>query len=137
MAETYPFNENAKALLKRLQSNDGSTVNPALALAAVEAALREAYSQGQRATHPPAQPAREPKQPPPPARHAPPVAASDPEPECAHQWEETFLDGRAVGSKCLKCDVLERDVQNRCDHFYVKTGAGEICVACRKSKFAR
>ncbi|MCM2322327.1 MAG: hypothetical protein NDJ90_03600 [Oligoflexia bacterium] len=145
MADEFDFKEQAKALLKRLGQNPGAPLNQGLALAAVEAALREAYARGRgdakagkggapgalgRAASPlrPAGVA---------AKVSPPSASPDlrePGSGCAHEWEEAFLDGRSVGAKCVHCGILQREVQERCEHFYVQVGAGEICVACRKPK---
>jgi hypothetical protein len=127
MSAPFDFKETAKALLKRLTPQAGGSVNPALALAAVETALREAYARGQQDARPIAS-----------SRTSAPSARFEPaEEECAHVWQETFLDGKSVGSKCVKCDIIERDVKSRCDHYFVKTDSGEVCVACRKPKRGR
>jgi hypothetical protein len=130
---SYDFRENAKALLKRIGHNPGPGVNPALAMAAVETALREAFAHGQeqakagvglKASQDSRLPASQ-------------AYLQEYAEECQHEWQETFLDGRSVGSKCVKCDVLEKDVRRQCDHYFVKTDSGEICVACRTPKVPR
>lgn len=137
---SYDFKENAKALLKRIGHNPGPGVNPALAMAAVETALREAFARGQeqgkggvglgtsKGSKKAPQDSRLP---------ASQAYLQEYAEECQHEWQETFLDGRSVGSKCVKCDVLEKDVRRQCDHYFVKTESGEICVACRTPKVPR
>jgi len=114
------FKERAKALWKQLGQGGG-----ALGLAAVETALREAYAEGTRGGAP--KPATTPRK----AAAAPTVAAPA---ECEHEWDEAFLDGRGVGQQCRVCGVLERDVQARCNHYFVAVSGRQVCVACRKTK---
>lgn len=141
---SYDFKESAKALLKQIGHHSGpssgSSVNPALALAAVETALREAFACGQglakggvRVSAPKSvsKAAGDKRLP------ASQAYLQEYAEECQHEWKETFLDGRSVGTKCAKCDVLERDVRRQCDHYFVKTDAGEVCVACRTPKVPR
>lgn len=132
MANEFDFKEQAKALIKRLGQNPSASLNQGLALAAVETALREAYQRGQEdAKGRRAQGSA-------PSRAIQPTAGAPAQtvaaPECAHEWEEVFLDGRTLGNKCLDCGVLESEVQSRCDHYFVPVGAQEICVACRKPR---
>ncbi|MCM2279578.1 MAG: hypothetical protein NDJ89_16005 [Oligoflexia bacterium] len=130
MADAFDFKEQARTLLKRLGQNPGAPMNQGLALAAVEAALREAHARGMQDAKGPAL-----KSSPQVAKKPTPASTETAsEIQCAHEWEETFLDGRAVGGKCLHCGVLQRDVQERCNHFFVQVGGREICVACRKPK---
>ena len=140
LASTFDFKEQAKALLKRLGAGSGSAPNPTLALLAVETALREAFAHGQGTARVArvaarsadvSRPASQPGQRTPPTRPAEPAPA-----ECAHEWEEVFLDGRALGIKCADCGILQRDVQDRCDHYFVDVGGSQVCVACRKAKRA-
>lgn len=136
----YDFKENAKALLKRIGHHPAPGVNPTLALVAVETALREAFAQGQQqakggiGSAPPRSASKPSGTQRPPASQAYIQEYAE---ECQHEWRESFLDGRSVGSKCAKCDVLERDVRRQCDHYFVKTDSGEICVACRTPKVPR
>jgi hypothetical protein len=143
MATPYDFKENAKALLKRIGHNPAPGVNPALALVAVETALREAFSRGQEQAKgssgtslkgPGKVSGKSPASQRVPASQAYLQEYAD---ECQHEWQETFLDGRSVGSRCVRCDMLESDVRKQCDHYFVKTDAGEICVACRTPRNPR
>jgi len=128
----YDFKEQSKALIKRLVQNPSAPLNQGLALAAVEAALREAYARG-------LEDAKGgwvlPKRTASPARaQVTQSAPTNTVTECSHEWEEAFLDGGSVANKCIHCDILQRDVQDRCKHYFVQTASGEVCVACRKSK---
>lgn len=131
MSNSYDFKGQASALMKRIWKSQGTSVNPDLARAAVEVALREAYAQGLKdarggagQTSPSANP----------NRPTAPTAASS---TCAHAWEETFLDGRAVGGQCIHCGILQRDVKEECKHYFVAMGSGEVCVACRRTRKAK
>ncbi len=135
MAEPdFDFRKEAQALLKRLQPKGGAAPQPALALAAVEAALREAYARGAKQGVPRGAPRAVPASAPgrAPARPAEPAPVR----ECPHEWEEAFLDGRELGARCVHCGLLQKEVQDRCDHYFVRTDAGEICVACRRPRRA-
>jgi hypothetical protein len=147
----YDFTGKAAALLKRVAAAGGS-LGSGLAKTAVELALRDAYEQGKAdasgATAPQVGPGARgqvtarsgtstgtgqgsgSKIPARSTATAP--AASAPGDECAHVWNEAFLDGRKVGSKCTRCGVLEQDVQARCSHYFVTVGKQEVCVACRQ-----
>ena len=131
-SSSFDFKEQTKTLLKRIGQNSGAPIHPALAQAAVEALLREAYTQG-------AIDARTPRAPKATqtafAAKLPAQATSSP--ECAHEWEEVFLDGRTLGNKCIDCGILQTDLQARCEHYFVQVGTGESCVACRKSRRPR
>jgi hypothetical protein len=134
MAAPYDFKENAKALLKRIGHSPSPGVNPALALVAVETALREAFTRGQEQAKGGRAPSQSSVSQRIPASRAYVKEYAD---ECQHEWQESFLDGRSVGSKCVKCEMLESDVRKQCDHYFVKTNAGEICVACRTPRNPR
>lgn len=139
MSPDFDFKEQSTLLLKRIWPKE-SNVAPAqreLARSAVEIALREAFAKGTesargakgtqpRATTPApfaSQTISKPAEP----RSAPP---------CDHDWEEAFLDGRSVGSQCKECGVLQKDVQDQCNHYFVRVGSSEVCVACRKPRRA-
>jgi hypothetical protein len=134
----FNFKENAQGLLKRIGLGSSSSVNPALALAAVETALREAYAKGledaRKGTGLSAKPNVTGPKKTATTSSIPNVSITEPREECHHEWQEAFLDGRGVGHKCLKCGVLERDIRRECDHYFVKTDAGEVCVACRRPR---
>jgi hypothetical protein len=148
--EAKDLKAKADALLRQLGRNPGAPLNQALARTAIEVALREAYEQGAReargtpAPKVPAAARRSTDYDNPFAfsRQAPARASSTvPKPSaqpaevvCAHQWEEVFLDGRDLGFKCIHCDVSQKEVQGRCDHYFVQQGSQEVCVACRKAK---
>ncbi|MFL5812539.1 MAG: hypothetical protein ACJ763_03095 [Bdellovibrionia bacterium] len=138
MSAPYDFKENAKALLKRIGHNPGLGVNPALALVAVETALREAFTRGQEQAKGSKAPAKSSVSQGVPASQAyVKEYTKEYADECQHQWQEAFLDGRSVGSKCVNCEMLESDVRKQCDHYFVKTNAGEVCVACRTPRNPR
>ena len=120
MADEFDFKEEARTLLKRLTQTPGAPMSQGLAVAALEAALREAYARGRGDLR--AKPARVAAA---PVRTLAPVKTPAPAPECAHEWEE---------GRCTECGVFQRDVQQQCDHYFVKVGAQEICMACRKPR---
>jgi hypothetical protein len=136
----FDFTEKAAVLLKRVAAAGGS-LGSGLAKTAVELALREAYEQGKAdasgATAPRVAPSSAsvgkaaPRPASGPAPAVPAASAAAPAADCAHAWDEAFLDGRKVGIKCTRCGVLESDVQARCTHYFVQVGKQEICVACR------
>ena len=144
--DIYDFKEQARALIKRLGQNPGAPLNQGLALIAAETALREAYARGQKDT--PAGKARAASSAPgvsgsqgrtsfggkAPARGKPSAPVDERPRECAHEWEELYLDERHIGAKCYHCGISQRDVQERCDHYFVDTGMGDVCVACRKPR---
>lgn len=136
-SSAFDFKARARSLLKTLSlgvPGAANALNSALSIAAVETALREVYAEGQQAKRSGAAASR-----PVSARPVEPrtAAVAAPAPECEHEWEEAFIDGRALGFRCVECGVLQSEVQNRCTHYFVDTGAGEVCVACRKPKKAR
>jgi len=128
---SFDFSQQAKALIKRLGQNPGASpsvsMNQGLALAAVEAALREAYAKGQEDAI-----ARPGSRAPVKSPVSTPIAVTPR--ECPHEWEDVFIDGKSLGGKCIDCGVLQHEVQERCDHYFVKVGSGEMCVACRKTR---
>lgn len=126
----FDFNAQAKALLKRVSPVAGGPPTPALALAAVEAALREAFRAGKES-------AGQVRKAPAPSRPLPAQVSTEAPTrlaDCDHEWEETFLDGRALGYRCLNCGVLQRDVQEQCNHYFVDVDGAQVCVACRKAR---
>lgn len=137
MSTSYDFKEAARGLLARIYGN-GSSVSPNkdLIRTAIEVALRDAYNEGlgarKKALSAPAATRSS-------ARAAAPSvdARKSGDMDCSHQWKESFLDGRAVGVQCAKCGALERDLKSQCDHFFVKNGPNEVCVACRTTRRAR
>lgn len=156
--EQVDFKEQARALIRRIAPNGAQgpsdLLSQGLALAAVETALREAYARGAEAarkgrgevgssaglprglgpgTRGTALARNTSIAPASAGGQARSERGSTP-PECPHEWEEVFLDGRALGARCLDCGVLQTEVQDRCDHYFVQTAGGETCVACRKSK---
>lgn len=129
----FDFNAQAKALLKTISPTQGAAPNPALALAAVEAALREAFTRGKESAGAArGTPRPTPKPSPFPAK--PELAKPAAPIECDHEWEEAFIDGRALGFRCIDCGILQRDVQERCNHYFVQSGGKQVCVACRKTQ---
>lgn len=141
MSEPYDFRKQATRLLQQLKLAPGSPGVSPLALPAVEVALREAYARGAEDSRTGSKGhARTPAAPAP--RAAAPSRGSRPEAEpaaveCAHEWEEAFLDGRALGNRCALCGMLHTQAQASCSHYFVRVGAQEVCVACRKPKALR
>jgi hypothetical protein len=119
MSTSFDFKEAARKLMAQIFNGPtGTAGNKDLVRTAIEVALRDAYSKGQGDI----------KKPPSPSPS--PTATV----ECDHRWQESFLDGRAVGVQCAKCGILERDIKSQCEHFFVKSGSQEVCVACRATR---
>lgn len=136
MIPDFDFKEQSTLLMKRIWPKE-SNVAPAqreLARSAIEIALREAFGKGTESAR--AAGGTQPRG----ATTKSPVASKPAEPRsappCDHDWEEAFLDGRSVGSQCTECGVLQKDVQDQCNHFFVRVGSSEVCVACRKPRRA-
>lgn len=127
----FDFSARAKALFKMISPAQGAAPNPTLALAAVEAALREAFSRGKESAGA-ARGTSKPTPKPNPFPPKPEVAKPSAPVECDHEWEEAFIDGRALGFRCTDCGILQHDVQERCNHYYVHSDGNQVCIACRK-----
>lgn len=139
MSKPYDFKEAARELLNRIYGNGSSAApNKDLVRTALEVALKDAYSQGlgdkKKAASAPSPSISKSSA---SSTAARPAARSTEFVDCAHQWQESFLDGRAVGVQCSKCGTLESDLKAQCEHFFVKNGPNEVCVACRATRRAR
>ncbi|OFZ23232.1 MAG: hypothetical protein A2X94_12070 [Bdellovibrionales bacterium GWB1_55_8] len=118
---TFDFSAHAKALLKQISPKSGATPNTALAVAAIEVALREAFSAGQQGGRRQI-----------PVRKPSPDEVQPSPKTCDHEWEEAFLDGRNLGNRCAHCNILQRDAEEHCNHYFVDVSGTQVCMACRK-----
>jgi hypothetical protein len=134
MSTQFDFKSQAQILYKQLEKMIKASNSPGLSHAAIEVALRDAYHHGLQdkmkkpSSAKPAQPFSQSKgfQ----VKTSLPIQDGD----CTHQWDEAFLDGKAVGYQCSRCSLLQKDIKEECHHFYVQSGSQEVCVACRKSR---
>ena len=122
LTSSFDFSAQAKALYKRISPGSRAAPGAALAVAAIEVALREAFSAGQQGGQ----------------EISAKKSSSDgvqPSPKtCDHEWEEAFLDGRNLGHRCAHCNILQRDMEEHCNHYFVAVGGTQVCMACRKTK---